>query len=276
MRDSEKKHPGAVVRHRATGIVRRVVRSGRSLVGEGRGRYLIAVGALALAAGGATTWAMVGDRQPGVEVATTNAANATADAAERAADRASRSRAEATPTPAPTATPKASTAAPAAKASQPATTPAPAKTTPSKAPTTAKATVKAAPAWVLPMSNFELTSCYGPRWGTVHQGIDFAGDYDTPIKAVHGGTVIMAGDDGDGYGVKVVIDHGGYYTLYGHANRTIVEVGQRVATGQTISYEGSTGDSTGPHLHFEVWSDLWVRFDPGPWLRSHGLPLAGC
>jgi murein DD-endopeptidase MepM/ murein hydrolase activator NlpD len=133
---------------------------------------------------------------------------------------------------------------------------------------------------VLPMAEFTLTSCYGYRtepYTQFHQGIDFANVEGTPERAAAAGTVIMAGDDGDGYGNKVVIQHdSGLYTLYGHAEQVLVSVGQHVAAGQTISLEGATGDATGPHLHFEVWTALWTRIDPAPFLRGKGLTLDGC
>jgi murein DD-endopeptidase MepM/ murein hydrolase activator NlpD len=97
-----------------------------------------------------------------------------------------------------------------------------------------------------------ITSPFGPRWGRMHEGIDLGAGYGTPIAAAAAGTVIYAGWEG-GYGNLVVIDHGGgLATAYGHQSRIAVSVGQQVAQGQTIGYVGSTGHSTGPHLHFEV------------------------
>ena len=103
-----------------------------------------------------------------------------------------------------------------------------------------------------------LTSAFGPRrhpiLGTVrvHTGVDFASASGTPIRAAGAGTVITAGDRG-GYGKTVIIDHGGTLaTLYAHQSRIAVRDGQSVARGQTLGYVGSTGFSTGPHLHFEV------------------------
>jgi murein DD-endopeptidase MepM/ murein hydrolase activator NlpD len=100
--------------------------------------------------------------------------------------------------------------------------------------------------------NGELTSPFGYRWGRLHAGIDIAADYGTITRAARAGRVIFAGWQG-GYGNAVVIEHGqGYSTLYGHLADYLVESGQYVATGQTIGYVGSTGNSSGPHLHFEV------------------------
>ena len=104
----------------------------------------------------------------------------------------------------------------------------------------------------------EITSPYGyrvhPIWGTTiyHSGIDIGGDEGTPVHAADGGVVVWAGWMG-GYGYAVVIDHGnGLSTLYGHNSELAVDEGQSVAKGQVISYAGSTGNSTGPHVHFEV------------------------
>lgn len=104
----------------------------------------------------------------------------------------------------------------------------------------------------------EITSPYGyrvhPIWGTTiyHSGIDIGVDEGTPVHAADGGVVVWSGWMG-GYGYAVVIDHGnGISTLYGHNSELAVDEGQSVAKGQVISYAGSTGNSTGPHVHFEV------------------------
>ncbi|RGZ26455.1 peptidase M23 [Veillonella sp. AM51-8BH] len=104
----------------------------------------------------------------------------------------------------------------------------------------------------------EITSPYGyrthPIWGTTiyHSGIDIGVDEGTPVHAADGGTVVWSGWMG-GYGYAVVIDHGnGMSTLYGHNSELAVSEGQDVSKGQVIAYAGSTGNSTGPHVHFEV------------------------
>ena len=85
-----------------------------------------------------------------------------------------------------------------------------------------------------------------------HAGLDMASPSGTPIKACRSGQVVIASGQG-GYGNTVVIDHGGgMATLYGHQSSIAVSVGQQVVVGQVIGYVGSTGNSTGPHLHFEV------------------------
>jgi murein DD-endopeptidase MepM/ murein hydrolase activator NlpD len=97
-----------------------------------------------------------------------------------------------------------------------------------------------------------ITSPFGVRWGRMHEGIDIAVGTGTPVHAAAGGTVIYAGWM-EGYGNLVVIDHGnGLSTAYGHNSALASSVGQSVSAGQVIAYSGSTGHSTGPHVHFEV------------------------
>jgi murein DD-endopeptidase MepM/ murein hydrolase activator NlpD len=97
-----------------------------------------------------------------------------------------------------------------------------------------------------------VTSGFGYRWGALHPGIDIGAPYGAPIHAAKGGTVIYAGWM-DGYGNFVLIDHGGgFVTGYGHQSQIAVSEGQQVSQGQVIGYVGSTGNSTGPHLHFET------------------------
>lgn len=100
-----------------------------------------------------------------------------------------------------------------------------------------------------------LSSRYGSRWGRKHNGIDIAGSYNSPIKAADGGIVTYSGWM-SGYGNYVVINHeNGYQTAYGHCASLSVKVGDRVAKGDVIAKMGSTGRSTGTHLHFEVRKD---------------------
>ena len=97
-----------------------------------------------------------------------------------------------------------------------------------------------------------VTSGYGWRWGRMHEGIDIAVGSGTPVVSAAAGTVIVAGWLG-GYGNLVVVDHGnGIATAYGHNSTVTVGTGQYVAQGQLIAYSGNTGNSTGPHVHFEV------------------------
>jgi murein DD-endopeptidase MepM/ murein hydrolase activator NlpD len=104
-----------------------------------------------------------------------------------------------------------------------------------------------------------VTSEFGPRWGSFHSGIDISDPEGTPIAAALAGSVVFAGDGG-GYGNLVVIDHGGgLATAYAHQSRIGVDEGQSVSQGETIGYVGSTGHSTGNHLHFEVREDGVAR-----------------
>jgi murein DD-endopeptidase MepM/ murein hydrolase activator NlpD len=97
-----------------------------------------------------------------------------------------------------------------------------------------------------------VVSGYGMRWGRLHEGIDIGCAFGTPNRAAAAGTVIYSGWLG-GYGNLVVVDHGnGLSTAYAHASTLLVGVGQSVAQGETVSLVGSTGNSSGPHLHFEV------------------------
>jgi murein DD-endopeptidase MepM/ murein hydrolase activator NlpD len=97
-----------------------------------------------------------------------------------------------------------------------------------------------------------VTSPFGWRWGRMHEGIDIGAPYGAPIHAAASGTVIYCGWE-SGYGNLTVIDHGGNLaTAYGHQSSIAVACGQQVTQGQVIGYVGSTGHSTGPHLHFEV------------------------
>ena len=98
-----------------------------------------------------------------------------------------------------------------------------------------------------------LTSGYGPRWGRMHRGIDIAAPTGTPIHAAAAGVVKKAGWNRGGYGYLVDISHpDGTITRYAHNSRLLVKKGQQVQQGQKISLMGSTGFSTGPHLHFEI------------------------
>lgn len=98
-----------------------------------------------------------------------------------------------------------------------------------------------------------FTSGFGWRWGRMHKGIDVANSVGTPIRAVQDGVVSFAGWDDGGYGYLVKITHpDGTVTVYAHNSRILVQAGDPVHQGQNISLMGSTGRSTGPHLHFEV------------------------
>jgi murein DD-endopeptidase MepM/ murein hydrolase activator NlpD len=131
--------------------------------------------------------------------------------------------------------------------------------------------------WVNPLPEAAVTSCFGERWGRLHAGVDLAAPDGTPIHAAGAGTVVAAGP-ADGYGNAVLIDHGnGFLTHYGHMSAITVTVGQRVTAGQQIGNEGSTGHSTGPHLHFEVHQGAYKNpIEPTAWMHAHGVDIPGC
>jgi murein DD-endopeptidase MepM/ murein hydrolase activator NlpD len=113
----------------------------------------------------------------------------------------------------------------------------------------APASSSGALAW--PLSG-PVTSPFGMRWGRMHEGIDIAASEGTPIHAAAAGRVIYCGWE-EGYGNLVVLDNGnGVATAYAHQSSIAVSCGQDVAQGDVVGYVGSTGHSTGPHLHFEV------------------------
>jgi murein DD-endopeptidase MepM/ murein hydrolase activator NlpD len=114
-----------------------------------------------------------------------------------------------------------------------------------------------------------LTSGFKWRWGRMHTGIDLAGPYGSPVRAVTAGEIIEA-DGESGYGNIVKIQHAdGVVTYYAHLSKILIHSGH-VTAGQEIAEEGDTGHSTGPHLHFEVRIDD-VPINPIPWLAKHGI-----
>ncbi len=128
------------------------------------------------------------------------------------------------------------------------------------------------PLFVMPTKGI-FTSGFGYRWGVLHAGIDLANSIGTPIRAVSDGVVIDAGPTA-GYGMWVKLRHvDGTVTLYGHVNTTMVSVGERVMAGDQIATMGNRGNSTGPHLHFEVLLNGTQRIDPVPWLAKRGLSV---
>ncbi len=127
-------------------------------------------------------------------------------------------------------------------------------------------------------ANGRVTSCYGSRWGTLHAGIDIAAPIGTPVYAPESGVVLQAGP-ASGFGFAVAVQHGdGTITLYGHVNQFFVRAGQTVAAGERIAEVGNRGQSTGPHLHFEVHKGgLYAnRTNPVPWLTAHGISVGSC
>ncbi|MDY0393223.1 M23 family metallopeptidase [Virgibacillus halophilus] len=126
--------------------------------------------------------------------------------------------------------------------------------------------------------NAPITSGYEARWGTFHYGIDFGVPVGTPIHAAASGVVFMTSTENDGmmngYGNVVLVTHvingKTYTTLYAHLNSIDVSEGQTVSRGQVIAHSGNTGESTGPHMHFEVHNGNWSyhgAVNPMPYLQ---------
>ncbi|MFG3661364.1 M23 family metallopeptidase [Streptomyces sp. NPDC047706] len=142
---------------------------------------------------------------------------------------------------------------------------------------------KKAVGWTAPVKGYSLSASYaqaGGMWQSTHSGQDFAVPTGTRVMAAHGGTVVKAGGNGAGdgpaYGNAVVIKHGnGTYSQYAHLSRVDVRVGQVVATGQKIALSGNTGNSSGPHLHFEIRTsaNYGTAIDPVAFLRTKGIKL---
>ncbi|MEV0172558.1 M23 family metallopeptidase [Streptomyces sp. NPDC050803] len=157
-----------------------------------------------------------------------------------------------------------------------------AEATSAKAVTSAKAATSAT-SWVKPVKKYTKTASYaqsGAMWQSTHSGQDFAVSTGTQVYAAHGGTVVKAGSNGAGdgpaYGNAVVIKHGnGTYSQYAHLSKIQVKAGQIVKTGQKIALSGSTGNSSGPHLHFEIrtTANYGSAVDPVAFLRAKGLTI---
>ncbi|WP_320780659.1 M23 family metallopeptidase [Streptomyces sp. CRN 30] len=132
--------------------------------------------------------------------------------------------------------------------------------------------------WVAPVETYDLSASFGSggsRWANRHTGQDFAVPLGTPVRAVGAGQVVKV-SCGGAFGIQVVLRHaGGYYTQYAHLAGLAVDQGDRVETGQWIGQSGSTGNSTGPHLHFEVrvTPETGSALDPVPWLARHGVTV---
>jgi murein DD-endopeptidase MepM/ murein hydrolase activator NlpD len=133
----------------------------------------------------------------------------------------------------------------------------------------------ARPQAILPVAGAQLTSTFGARWGTLHAGIDLAAPMRTPEMAAMDGVVLEAGP-ASGFGLAVYIQHAnGDVTVYGHMDEILVQAGQVVRAGDTIALLGNRGQSTGPHLHFEVHVGglNGEKIDPLPWLRERGVAI---
>ncbi|NJQ03534.1 M23 family metallopeptidase [Streptomyces sp. PLAI1-29] len=129
-----------------------------------------------------------------------------------------------------------------------------------------------AASYALPLSSYTITSSFGASgslWSSTHTGQDFAAPTGTPVKAVHGGTITEAGWAGSyGYRIILTLDDG-TEIWYNHLSSMTVTSG-KVTTGETIGRVGSTGNSTGPHLHLEVRPGGGDPVDPAAWFREHG------
>ncbi|MFF7488865.1 M23 family metallopeptidase [Streptomyces luteogriseus] len=142
---------------------------------------------------------------------------------------------------------------------------------------------KAKPSWVDPVKKYSLSASFaqnGGMWAHKHSGQDFAVPTGTQVVAAHGGTVVKAGGNGAGdgpaYGNAVVIKHGnGTYSQYAHLSKVTVHIGQIVKTGQEIAKSGNTGNSSGPHLHFEIRTtpNYGSAVDPVKFLRAKGVKV---
>ncbi|CAM5539372.1 MULTISPECIES: M23 family metallopeptidase [Streptomyces] len=133
--------------------------------------------------------------------------------------------------------------------------------------------------YVLPVEGSYVSTGYrtgGSLWSSgSHSGVDFHAPSGSVVRAVGAGTVVQTGWGG-AYGNEVVVKmHDGTYTQYGHLTSATVSVGQTVTPGQQIAVSGSTGNSTGPHLHFEARSgaDYGTDMDPVAYLRGHGVDV---
>ncbi|MEU2246805.1 M23 family metallopeptidase [Streptomyces sp. NPDC019224] len=136
-------------------------------------------------------------------------------------------------------------------------------------------------AWEAPVDQYQLSASFGndgSRWAHKHSGQDFAVPIGTPVEAAHEGTVVKAGPNGAGdgpaYGNAIVIKHGnGTYSQYAHLSQIDVHVGQHVEKGQKIALSGNTGNSSGPHLHFEIRTtpNYGSAINPVNFLHNHGI-----
>ncbi|MFC4693535.1 M23 family metallopeptidase [Geodermatophilus arenarius] len=143
---------------------------------------------------------------------------------------------------------------------------------------TAAASEVSGSGYVKPTSG-RTSSCFGARWGVLHGGVDIAAPIGTPIYAATSGVVVRHGP-ATGFGLAIYIrGDDGAVTVYGHVNAEYVGTGERVVAGEPIAEVGNRGQSTGPHLHFEVHPSGALhggQVDPVPWLRARGVSISGC
>ncbi|MFF0434664.1 M23 family metallopeptidase [Streptomyces sp. NPDC004327] len=142
---------------------------------------------------------------------------------------------------------------------------------------------KKAASWVKPVSSYTLSATFnqgGAMWAHKHSGQDFAVPVGTAVKAAATGTVVKAGPNGGGdgpaYGNAIVIKHAnGTYSQYAHLSKIKVNIGQKVSAGQQIALSGNTGNSSGPHLHFEIRTtpNYGSAVNPVAFLSAHGVSI---
>lgn len=129
--------------------------------------------------------------------------------------------------------------------------------------------------WILPLDSYRISAGFGASsslWSNYHTGLDFAADYGSDVRAISSGEIIFAGYDG-AYGNKIAVQHwDGTVTWYAHLSRFIQTTGT-VSPGTVIGEVGSTGNSTGPHLHLEVRPYNGDPVNPATWLAEHGVSV---
>ncbi|KMO95672.1 M23 family metallopeptidase [Streptomyces roseus] len=145
------------------------------------------------------------------------------------------------------------------------------------------AAAKAVIAWQKPVARYTLSATFGKggtMWSHKHSGQDFACPVGTPVKAASAGTVVKAGPNGGGdgpaYGNAIVIKHANNtYSQYAHLSKIQVRIGQKVGKGSQIALSGNTGNSSGPHLHFEIRTtpNYGSAVNPVAFLRNAGVTV---
>ncbi|MEU7132907.1 M23 family metallopeptidase [Streptomyces sp. NPDC046261] len=132
--------------------------------------------------------------------------------------------------------------------------------------------------WTRPLLAYELTAGFGgvgAHWANGHSGQDFAVPTGTPVRSVGAGTVTSIGCGGP-FGISMVVRHeSGWFSQYAHLAAPLLAPGRQVRAGEWIGLSGTTGNSTGPHLHFEIRrsAEFGTAVDPVEWLRTRGVPL---
>ncbi|MFK0046711.1 M23 family metallopeptidase [Streptomyces sp. NPDC090741] len=158
-----------------------------------------------------------------------------------------------------------------------------AKAQAAKAQAAKAAAAKAVVAWQKPVSSYTLSATFGKggtMWSHKHSGQDFACPVGTPVKAASAGTIVKAGPNGGGdgpaYGNAIVIKHANNtYSQYAHLSKIQVRIGQKITKGSQIALSGNTGNSSGPHLHFEIRTtpNYGSAVNPVSFLRNAGVTV---